>query len=109
MTRLARLPRLTARKRRLGPVPDLIQMLSADSDGSSIVVTYTAAISAGDFQPADFSTLPSDTQPDDVEQNDPTSLLLTFVGDVSADTSLEYTGTNAAGVLTPQTIAIALV
>jgi hypothetical protein len=76
---------------------------STGDDQESLV--YNGGIDANVFNPGDFSSEPSGSTPDTVIQDGPNGLQLMFTPDISSDSTVDYTGT-AAGILTPDTVAI---
>ena len=67
-------------------------------------VTYSAAITAGDFTPSDFASLPSTETGAMITQADVNKLLIEMTGSIGGDTDLQYID-SAPGILSPQTIA----
>jgi hypothetical protein len=81
-------------------------MLSAsETGGDQENIVYSGGVDANDFALGDFFSQPSNQNPSSISQDGPEGLQLMFSGDVSADTSIDYTG-SAPGVLSPDTIAI---
>lgn len=88
-----------------GGGPDnTIRMTAASHDAFvTATVTYNADVTAGDFDPGAYTSDPSGSPGDITAQGAANEVVITFLGDVSADTQLTYTGATAA-VETPQTI-----
>ena len=67
------------------------------------IVQYTANVTAGDFTPADFASLPSTETGTSVAQLGAAILTITFSGVITGDTDIQYVGTDPPAV-TPQTL-----
>lgn len=81
-------------------------MTSAEVLGpNDIGAVYSANIDATDFNAADFETLPSNFGATAVSQGDANILNVSFGDNISAETSLHYTGATP-GVLSPQEVPL---
>ena len=83
----------------------LIQITQAERpDANTVNVTYSAPITAADFNNVDFGSTPTAFTPDSINQNAPAELGINFPDDITAETGIDYTGA-VPGVLTPQSVA----
>lgn len=64
------------------------------SDVDVIDVSYTGVVTAADFTPANFSTIPGSITGTAVAQNSSTGLSVTFASDVSGSTAVAWAGAN---------------
>jgi len=74
-----------------------------DSDPVEIQVEYAQPIGASSFTPASFVTNPSAQAGTVIGQFDAHTITIQFPLDITADTTLVYSGT-VPNILTPQTI-----
>lgn len=84
-----------------------INFMCSATHGTSLqlFVEYHNNISAASLTPSNFTSNPSGEQPGGITQISSRQIRLNMSDDVSADTSLTYSGATP-GVLSPQTIAI---
>ena len=77
------------------------------STATEVLVTFSAAITAGDFSLADFALVPSGSTSTSIMQSLATQLSVMFAVNPFTQTDLNYTG-DTPGVVTPQTIQLSI-
>lgn len=99
----------SAHRKRTGAGPPTTSALIEITDatvisGTEATLTYSAAVTAAEFTPPDFESLPSAALGLQLTQTGPTQITVEYNADISTDTDVAYSG-SVAGVLTPQTIS----
>jgi hypothetical protein len=89
-----------------GPSTSIIlESASYGNADEEIVVQFTGNIEVGDFTGTEFTTGPNNHVSDSLFQDTPSSLIVVFIVDVTAETDITYSG-SVPGIITPTTVPI---
>jgi len=85
----------------------LLQIINAtvSPDGEIVTTTWSGTVNPIDFAAADFLSSPSDTEPNNIGQENPNQLDLEYASDIRSEDFIRYIG-STPGILTPQIFSL---